>query len=961
MAIKCPKCHSDNLSDSKFCKECGTQLHPVHAETKTLSTPVKDSTIGEVVSEKYKLLEELGSGGMGVVYKAEQIKPVKRSVALKIIKLGMDTRQVVARFETERQALAIMDHPNIAKVFDGGSTETGRPYFVMELVRGIPLTDYCDKHKLTTKERLELFLLVCQAVQHAHQKGVIHRDLKPSNILVVVQEDKPIPKIIDFGIAKATEHSLTERTLYTEQGQLIGTPEYMSPEQAEMSGLDVDTRTDIYSLGVILYELLVGVLPFDPKSLREAGFSEIQRIIRETDPPKASTRLSCLGDTQTSIAEQRKTDPNSLKKELKGDLDWITVKAMAKDRIQRYASASELAADIGRYMRHEPVTAGRPSATYRIRKYIKRHKVGVAAAALIVIAIMVGITGTTIGLLKAKKAEKKAVEEAETAQQVSDFLVNLFEVSDPSEARGNTITAREILDQGAKKIEVELAEQPVIQARLMKTIGSVFHNLGLYKEAKLLLERALKIRKQVLGSEAPEVADGLEDLGNILNSLGEFEESQKFHEYALELREKIFGPEHSKVAGSLNNLANLFQDVGDYETAKPLYERVIDIWEKTEGPESTDLAAALNNFGLLLYETGNYEEARRMYERSLLIKEKILGEVHPDITDTLHNMGMLLADIGERQEARKYFERVISIDEKIFGPEHPHLANTLRSLGILFAQDGEFEQAHPIFERVIEIDKKAFGEEHARVGSDFANLGLLNSEMGNFVEARLLLEKGAMIKERTLGADHPLVANDKSNLAELYVKLGDFEKALPLYERALAIRKKTPGAEHPIVAITLDELGHVLTKMGRSEKAEPLFEQALAIQEKALDPDHSDIAITLNNYAELLCEKKDYERAQSMLERALKINEKAFGADHPEVAVSLRHLSKLLCEKGEYVQAESFFKRALQIQETKLGLEHPEIAETLENYANLLRKIEKREKAEELEMRAEKIKAKIGR
>ncbi|NOR53798.1 MAG: protein kinase, partial [Candidatus Aminicenantes bacterium] len=311
MRIKCPKCNTDNPDTQKFCGDCGTQLRPVHTETRTLRTPAKDSTIGEIVSEKYKLLEEIGSGGMGVVYNAEQIKPVKRSVALKIIKLGMDTRQVVARFETERQALAVMDHPNIAKVFDGGATETGRPYFVMELVRGVPITEYCDKHKLTTRERLELFIQVCQAVQHAHQKGVIHRDLKPSNILVAVQEDKPFPKIIDFGIAKATEHSLTERTLFTEQGQLIGTPEYMSPEQAEMSGLDVDTRTDIYSLGVILYELLIGVLPFDPKSLREAGFGEIQRIIREMEPPKASTRLSSLGDTQTSIAEHRKTDPNS--------------------------------------------------------------------------------------------------------------------------------------------------------------------------------------------------------------------------------------------------------------------------------------------------------------------------------------------------------------------------------------------------------------------------------------------------------------------------------------------------------------------------------------------------------------------------------------------------------------------------------------------------------------------------
>ena len=515
MGLKCPKCQFDNPDTQKFCGECGTQLKAVYAKTKTLRASVKDSTVGEIISEKYKLLEELGSGGMGVVYKAEQIKPVKRTVALKIIKLGMDTKQVVARFETERQALAVMDHPNIAKVFDGGATETGRPYFVMEIVRGLPITEYCDKHKLTTRERLELLTHVCQAIQHAHQKGVIHRDLKPSNILVMVQEDKPVPKIIDFGIAKAIEHRLTERTLFTEQGQLIGTPEYMSPEQAEMSGLDVDTRTDIYSLGVMLYELLVGVLPFDPKTLRSASFGEIQRIIREKEPPKASTRLSTLGDTQTSIAEHRKADPSSLRKELKGDLDWITMRAMAKDRTQRYASASELEADIERYLRHEPVVAGPPSTIYRIRKYIKRHKVGVAAAALVILAILIGITGTSIGLFKAVRAEKKAREEAETAQQVSDFLVELFKVSDPSEARGNTVTAREILDKGADKIDRELKDEPLVRARLMNTMGEVYHSLGLYNDAQALLEKGLAIREQSLDPVDPAVAESLTALGNL--------------------------------------------------------------------------------------------------------------------------------------------------------------------------------------------------------------------------------------------------------------------------------------------------------------------------------------------------------------------------------------------------------------------------------------------------------------
>ncbi|MGD2295826.1 MAG: protein kinase, partial [Candidatus Aminicenantes bacterium] len=548
MSIRCPDCNTDNPTDSKYCKECATPFYSPKessiSPTKTLKTPLKDLTKGAAVAGKYKLLKNLGEGGMGTVFMAEQTEPVRRRVALKIIKLGMDTKQVVARFEAERQALAVMDHPNVAKVHDGGATETGRPYFVMEFVRGIPITEYCDKNKLSISERLKLFIPLCKAVQHAHQKGLIHRDLKPSNVLVTVQDGKPAPKIIDFGIAKATDHRLTQQTLFTEQGQLIGTPEYMSPEQAEMSGLDIDTRTDIYSLGVMLYELLVGVLPFDSKTLREAGFAEIQKIIQETDAPRASTRLSSLGDTRTSIASHRKTDPDSLHKQLKGDLDWITMKAMAKDRTQRYASASELSSDITKYLKHEPILASPPSTVYRVRKYIKRHKTGVFAAGLIVLALVVGIAGTTTGLIKAKQAEKIAKTEATTAQRVSNFLVDIFEVSDPSEAKGNTITAREILDKGADKITAELQDQPATQARLMNTIGKVYMNLGLYTKSAPLLEEGLERREKEFGENHPDVADSLYSLSQLHYTKAQYEEAKDLVERALNIREKTFGPEH---------------------------------------------------------------------------------------------------------------------------------------------------------------------------------------------------------------------------------------------------------------------------------------------------------------------------------------------------------------------------------------------------------------------------------
>jgi non-specific serine/threonine protein kinase/serine/threonine-protein kinase len=414
----------------------------------------------------YRLLEQIGEGGMGEVWLAEQLQPVRRKLAIKLIKAGMDTRQVVERFEAERQALAVMDHPGIAKVFDAGSTPEGRPYFAMEYVRGEPITAYCDRHTLSLGDRLELFLQICDGVQHAHQKGIIHRDLKPSNVLVEVVDGKACPKIIDFGIAKATAQPLTDRTLYTEVGSVMGTPEYMSPEQAALSGQDVDTRTDVYALGVILYELLTGALPLDTKTARASGLDEVRRTIREVQPARPSAR----GGTAAH--------------QLRGDLDWITMRALEKERMRRYGSVSDFSADIRRHLRHEPVVAGPPRVSYRASKFLRRHRLGASiAAAGVMLLVMFAVT-MAVQARRIAQERDRANLEAQAAKQTSDFLTGLFTVSDPSEARGNTLTATQILDGGAADLGRMLKDQPEIRARLQTTIGTVYINLGRYSAAE---------------------------------------------------------------------------------------------------------------------------------------------------------------------------------------------------------------------------------------------------------------------------------------------------------------------------------------------------------------------------------------------------------------------------------------------------------------------------------------------
>jgi non-specific serine/threonine protein kinase/serine/threonine-protein kinase len=695
----------------------------------------------DVSVPNYRIIQKVGEGGMGEVYEAEQEEPIRRRVALKVIKMGMDTKEVVARFESERQALALMDHPAIARVFAAGMTDVGQPYFAMEFVKGVPITKYCDSHRLSTRARLELFQKVCEGVQHAHQKGIIHRDLKPSNVLVAVQGDKPEPKIIDFGLAKATAQQLTDHTVFTHHGQMLGTPEYMSPEQADLTGLDIDTRTDVYSLGLLLYELLVGALPFDSKELRKGGFDLIRKKIREDEPSKPSAKVTRLGDASEAAAVQRRTDPAALSKQLRGDLDWIIMKAVEKDRTRRYDSASDLAADISRHLNNHPVLAGPPSTAYRMKKFVARHKVGVAAGSVVLVTLLLGITGTTIGLFRSVRAERMAREQAEAARQVSEFLEGLFAVSDPGESRGNTITAREILDNGRDRIVVDLQDQPLVQARLMTTMGRVYRRLGLYGEARRLHETALAARQSEMGEQTLEVAESRLELGWNLEAIGDYEDALAMYAGALATQREILGPEHPDVARTISSIGKVYNKTRRFEEAKASHELALQIREKSLGGDHIDVSNSLNLLGNVHVAMTDYRGALPYYERALTIREKNLGGDHPRVAVVLGNLANAYWNLGDYNTARPLNARALAIQEKVLGPDHPDLAYALNNTANLLSASGDYAAAKRTHERALEIRQKHLRWDHPELADTYYNLACVSALQGDRTAALLYLNE----------------------------------------------------------------------------------------------------------------------------------------------------------------------------------------------------------------------------
>jgi len=679
----------------------------------------------------YDLLEPIGEGGMGEVWLAEQKQPVRRRVALKLIKAGMGTREVVARFESERQALALMDHPNIAKVFDAGATPQGRPYFVMEYVTGIPITDHCDKHRMTLRERLELFVHVCEGVQHAHQKAIIHRDLKPSNVLVSEVDGKPLPRIIDFGLAKATSQRLTAGTMFTQAGAIVGTPTYMSPEQAGATGVDVDTRTDVYSLGVVLYELLVGAVPLD---LHKVAFDEILRRLREEEAPRPSRMVRILGEQSGTAAQNRGSDPSALVRQLRGDLDAIALKALEKDRSRRYATPSDLAADIGRYLRHEPVWARPASAGYRAGKYMRRHGVGVAVAAALAVMLISFAVAQTLQL-------RRTTRERDRADRVAAFMISMFKVSDPSAARGNTITAREILDKASKEIDTGLAKDPELQAQMMQTMGEVYQSLGLYPQVTSLLTRAVDIRRRALGPRNPDTLTSMNSLGQNLMDNGRYAEAEKLLRETLGMQRRVLGSEHPGTLTSMHNLALVLDDEGRYAEAERLERETLEIRRRVLGPEHPDTLKSLSILGDIVDDEGRYAEAEKLRRETLEIRRRTLGPENPDSMASMGNLGIALRHEGRYAEAEKLQRETLDIERRNLGPEHPVTLRTMHNLALVLANEGHYAEAEKLHREILDVRRRLLGPEHPDTAASTYNVGCILARKGEVDEALSLLRE----------------------------------------------------------------------------------------------------------------------------------------------------------------------------------------------------------------------------
>ncbi len=772
----------------------------------------------------YRILEVLGEGGMGIVYRAEQTEPVRRPVAIKVLKAGMDTRSILARFEAERQALAIMNHPGIARVIDAGETARGRPYFVMELVQGVRVTDYCVKNDVPVRERLDLFIRICQAVQHAHSKGIIHRDLKPSNILITMNDGKPGPTIIDFGIAKAASGALTDKTLFTAHGQLMGTPEYMSPEQAEMEGLDVDVRTDVFSLGVLLYELLTDTMPIKRETLRGGTYADLQRILREETPPRPSERTGRAA--------------------LKRDLDWIVMKAIEKDRTRRYETPRDLADDIRRYLVDEPVLAGPPSASRRLRSFVRRNRAALAVTAGVVLGVVGLVLGLAAALHESRLRYVETSEAWEESRAVTSFLAGLLLQAHPDRL-GKNATIEELIDHARESIGDRFERSPAVEAQLRFVIGDALNGLGDLEDAETELRRSLAIYQETGAMNGEGTMNGERAmrtqfaLAELLREQGRNDEAKIAYEELLSKRiagsgELSLATARAK-AGLAAALANLDRDA----EAETLMREALGVLQNEYGDDSLETRVMLVNLGHILVDRNRYEAAESLFTSAYEGNVRMLGSDHPRTLAVMKATADLYMHLDRQDEALALNREVLQTLRRVVGDDHPRTLSAINSMASICFYQTSYDEAEKLWAELAERQNRVLGPNHPESILTLNNLAFCLSGQGKLVEALALTEQAVAAQRSLAGAGNTTTIRMNGNLGDLYRQVGDLARADKVLDETVAAAQSELESGHWILGVSYRKRGLCKAALGQDEAAERDLLAAHAIFEATFGADHS--------------------------------------------------------------------------------------------------------------------------
>ncbi len=809
----------------------------------------------------YRLLRRIGSGGMGTVYLARRDdEHFERLVAVKVLRSGLESTEARHRFLVERQILARLEHPNIARLYDGGSTEDGRPYLVMELVEGLPVDLYCDRHRLTLDQRLELFQRICVAVQYAHQNLLVHRDLKPANVLVTPEGE---PKLLDFGIAK--QLGPEEENAATVPDLRAMTPVYASPEQIQ--GKAVTTASDVYSLGVVLYELLAGRSPYRLAGRRGA---ELEAAILEAEPEPPSQALFRPGEpspevTPEVISEARCAHPGALARRLRGDLDQIVCRALRKDPQERYTSVAQLSQDLEDHLAFRPVSARPNSLLYRTGKFVRRHRTAMVGATLVVLL--------GIGLLASHVVQSRRVaRERDKARYTLAFLVNTFQQADPYHSRGEMLTAREMLDEGAERATRELSGQPDVQAALLDSIGEVALGLGRYDQAGPLLEKALALRRKTFGPDSPEVAESLEHLGQLSYERSDFGNAEARLRQSLAIRRRRLGEDDLSVAKTLNLLGQVLASKGGSPTVsddvEKLHREALAVARKAEGPAGPTVAESVLLLAQVQSDRGDYVAAEKLFRQGLAIERRALGSQHPHLFRDQASLGSILIDAGKFKEAETLLRDTLAAQRRILTPDHPDLMETLNNLAESLHRQGQNAEAEALDREVLRITRAQYGPTHWRVAAVLGNLASVIDAQERGHEAIPYLQEALEIRRKNYGEKHPMVAQALLLLAGVYRELGDYDRSLPLARQALAILEEVEGRDHPHVAYAMREIGKSYLDRSRWAEAEPYLRRSLEIRRKELAPDHPEVARAETLLAKCLIPLGHYDEADGMLRHA---------------------------------------------------------------------------------------------